>query len=170
MNPRIMWAGLGILIAGAVLLTFPLATTGVEQADLELQLGVFVLPAGLAILLSGATAPNPERTTVGGLFGSGTENFLRRHVVRSAPPLPTRLLPHPQESVNCPSCYTAISADAIECPRCGRSRSCRVCAGALELLKASPGCTTCGRAEVYCDCPKLRKAKPVGGLGHPVPH
>ena len=166
MNRRILNTGLGILILGIGLLVFPLVTTGVEQIDLELQLGVFILPVGAAILLVGASAPDPEVTTVGGVFGSREENFLRRHIIRRAPFVPPRLLPHPRESMNCDFCYTAIAADAVVCPRCGRTRACRVCAGVLRPARGTPRCTSCRRAEVYCDCPKVKRSQPVGGLRH----
>ncbi|MGI0132489.1 MAG: hypothetical protein ACREDK_05285 [Thermoplasmata archaeon] len=169
MNQRIVWTGLAILVLGVSLVVFPLATTGVEQVDLELQVGVFVLPVGLSIALSGAAAPSPDVTTVGGWFGNSDENFLRRHLVRVAPFLPTRLLPHPMESVNCAACYTAIPADTVICPRCARARPCRVCTGPLQAARSSTRCSTCRHAEVYCDCPKVKKAHPLGGTRHVIP-
>ena len=166
MNRRIALLGLGIILFAIGLLVYPVASTGVESIDVEVQLGIFVLPVGLSVVLWGAAAPDPSVTTLGGMFGNTDENELRRKEARSAPVGPARFLPHPHESVNCSNCYTAIGANMVTCPRCGLARGCRGCAGRLKIVGRSPRCAKCGRDEVYCDCPKLKKGHSVGAITH----
>ncbi|MCI4318186.1 MAG: hypothetical protein L3J96_06570 [Thermoplasmata archaeon] len=166
MNSRIALLGVGIILLAIGLLLFPVASTGAESLDVEVQLGIFVLPVGLSVVLWGAAAPDPSVTTVGGLFGNVDENELRRRESKAPSVGPARFLPHPHESVNCRNCYTAIAADLITCPRCGLVRSCRVCGGRVKLAGQSPRCAKCGRDEAYCNCPKLKKGRSVGTSGH----
>jgi hypothetical protein len=163
MNRRIALLGVFILIVGIGLIVYPLVVTGSEQVDLEVEVGVFVLPVAVMVILWGSASPDPSITTVGGIFGSAEENFLRRHERKSAPVGPARFLPHPHESVNCRNCYTAIPLGFGVCPRCGLPRTCRQCGGRLSLSGTFTRCHMCGRDEVYCVCPKVKKPASVRG-------
>jgi LSD1 subclass zinc finger protein len=134
----------------------------VESVDLEVQLAIFVLPVGIAILVWGSVAPDPRVTTVGGLFGNADENELRRRRLARAPPQgAARFRPSPLESANCRKCYTAIPARLVDCPRCGTRRDCRGCNKPLFYLAGAVRCAPCLKDEIYCSCPMVRKAEAV---------
>lgn len=158
MNRSITLLGVVILLSAGGLIAFPFLTTGAVGVDLELELGIFVLPVGLSVILWGASSPDPSITTVGGLFGNPDENVLRKRLAPPPPTGPARFMPNPRESANCVQCYTAIPADEVVCPRCGRPRECRGCGKRLFFLAGGVRCAPCLRNEVYCGCPKVKRA------------
>lgn len=157
MNRSITFLGLLLLLVAIGCIASPFALTGVERFTLLVELGVFVLPAGLSVILWGAASPNPEMTTVGGLFGNPDENVLRRTLRPATPTWNARYIPGPRESANCRFCYTVIPWDLAQCPRCGRRRECRACGKPLFFLTGAVRCAPCLRDEVYCNCPKVRR-------------
>ena len=158
MNRSIVFLGLFFIVVAIGMFAFPEVVTGAESVDLEVQLGIFVLPVGIAIMIWGSAAPDPRVTTVGGLFGNADENEMRRRLARSAPTGEARFRPSPLESVNCRKCYTAIPARLADCPRCGSRRECRGCNKPLFYLAGAVRCAPCLKDEVYCSCPMIRKA------------
>ena len=164
MNRSITLIGVAVVFLGFFLIGYPLLATGVEQIDDELQLGILVLPVGLAVILWGASSPDPSVTTVGGLFGNPDENWLRKRLPRGVPVAPARYLPGPRESTNCATCYTMIPWDVVVCPRCSTHRRCRNCAKPLYFLAGTVRCGPCVREEVYCHCPRVARAG-VGRIG-----
>lgn len=160
MNRSITLVGVAIILAGFALAAAPIVLTGREEFDLFQESGILVAPIGLLVVLIGAVQPNPERTTVGGTFGSSEENDLRRtEPVRS----PTSARPplgfNPREPVNCHYCRTVIAYDLAFCPRCARPRECRVCGRPLGIAEEVTDCPGCHRIEAFCHCPRL--ARPV---------
>ncbi|HEV8049884.1 MAG TPA: hypothetical protein VGP88_04760 [Thermoplasmata archaeon] len=165
MNRSIVFLGLFLFILAIALFAYPQFSTGVESVDLEVQVGIVVLPLGIAVAVLGAAAPDPRVTTVGGVFGNADENEMRRRALARAPPTgDARFRPSPLESVNCRKCYTLIPAQLADCPRCGARRECRGCNKPLFLLAGAVRCAPCLKDEVYCSCPKLRKS---GGSRRP---
>jgi len=158
-NRGITSVGLALLLLAIALIVSPIVLTGVESITLPLEIGLFLLPPGLTIILWGGSSPDPRLTTVGGVFGNPDENVLRRslQVTRS---YDVRYLPGPRESVNCRQCYTMIPWDAAECSRCGRRRECRACGKPLYFLSGAVRCLPCVRAETYCNCPVVRVPPP----------
>lgn len=152
---------------GIGLIASPITLTGVETVTPYLELGIFVLPVGLAVILWGASSPDPRVTTVAGMFGNPEENVLRRSEAGGTRVYDVRYMPGPRESVNCSACYTVIPWDVAECPRCGRRRECRACGKPLFFLSGAVRCLPCVRAETYCNCPKVRRAttSPIGTRG-----
>lgn len=168
MNRSIVFLGVFFLIFAIGLFAFPELVSGAESVDLEVQIGIFVLPAGIAIVIWGSAAPDPRVTTVGGLFGNSEENELRKRLARAAPTGAARYRPSPLESANCRKCYTAIPARVADCPRCGSRRECRGCNKPLFYLAGAVRCAPCLKDEVYCSCPMVRRPDPVrrpGGRG-----
>lgn len=161
MNRSIVGLGLVLVVLSIGLFAYPEFLTGVETVDLEVQLGILVLPLGLAVILWGSIAPDPRVTTVGGLFGNADENELRRLAARAPAAGAARFLPSPLESVNCRKCYTAIPARLVDCPRCRTRRECRNCHKPLYFLAGAVRCAPCLKDEVYCSCPRLRRPEPV---------
>jgi hypothetical protein len=161
MNRSIVFVGLALMILSIGLFAYPEILTGAEAVDLEVQVGIVVLPLGIAVIVLGAAAPDPRVTTVGGMFGNSDENEMRRRLARAPPTGQARFLPSPLESVNCRKCYTAVPAQMADCPRCGTHRECRGCNKPLYFLAGAVRCAPCLKDEVYCSCPKVRK--PGGG-------
>lgn len=161
MNRTITLLGLFVLLVGIGLIASPEVLSGLETVTPLLEVGVFVLPVGLSIILWGASSPDPRATTVAGVFGNPEENILRRSSLGSTRNFDVRYLPGPRESVNCRHCYTLIPWDVAECPRCARRRECRACGRPLFYLSGAVRCLPCVRAETYCVCPKLH-VSPVG--------
>jgi len=161
LNRGITLFGLFVLLVGVGLIASPIVLTGQETFTNFLEIGIFVLPVGLSVILWGASSPDPRVTTVGGVFGNPDENLLRQqqHVVSK--PTHARYLPGPRETVNCRQCYTGIPWDAAECPRCGRRRECRACGRPLYFMTGAVRCLPCVRPETYCNCPKLHRGEPV---------
>ncbi|MCI4327560.1 MAG: hypothetical protein L3K16_08035 [Thermoplasmata archaeon] len=157
MNRSIVFVGLALMILAIGLFAYPEILTGAEAVDLEVQVGIVVLPLGIAVIVLGAAAPDPRLTTVGGMFGNADENEMRKRLARSPPTGQARFLPSPLESVNCRKCYTAVPAQMADCPRCGTHRECRGCNKPLYVLAGAVRCAPCLKDEVYCSCPKVRK-------------
>jgi hypothetical protein len=164
MNRSIAYIGVGLILLGCALVASPIVLTGAEQFDIEQELGLFVAPFGLVVVLLGAVAHDPETTTVAGAFGSSEANVLRAAAEarnREAPRPPVRY--NPKEPVACRYCRTNIPADLVQCPRCTRARTCRGCGRLLGMVLDRPTCPTCARAEAFCNCPML--ARPVATQG-----
>ncbi|HXQ94630.1 MAG TPA: hypothetical protein VN864_05625 [Thermoplasmata archaeon] len=164
MNRSIVFVGLFLFILAIGLFAYPEISEGVESVDLEVQLGIVVLPLGIAVAVLGAAAPDPRVTTVGGMFGNADENELRRRLAKNPPTGEARFRPSPLESVNCRRCYTLIASQVADCPRCGARRECRGCNKPLFLLAGAVRCAPCLRDEVYCSCPRVRR---TGGARRP---
>lgn len=165
MNRTITFLGLFILLVGIGLIASPVVLNGAETVTPLLELGIFVLPAGLTTILWGASSPNPSVTTVAGILGSPEENLMRRAATPGTRSYDVRYLPGPREPVNCRHCYTLIPWSVAECPRCGRRRECRACGKLLYFLSGAVRCLPCVRDETYCNCPKVRKAAAPGAVG-----
>jgi hypothetical protein len=156
MNRSIVYAGLLLLVSGIGLILLPFLTSGVERVDLEVEIGLFAFPAGIAVMLWGGASPDPELSTVRGFLGNPEENLLWRRETGYIPEGPARFRPSPRESVNCRFCYTSIPAQQLLCSRCGRRRECRNCQKPLFQLAGAVRCAPCVRDEAYCNCPSLR--------------
>ncbi len=165
MNRSITWVGVVIILAGIALTAFPIVVTGAEQLDLEQEAGLLLAPIGLLVVLIGAVQPNPERTTIRGTFGNPDENFLRHSAAGAAErPRPVLRL-NPREAVECRHCRTVISFDLAQCPRCARSRDCRVCGRPLEMMGDRTDCPSCHRVEAFCNCPRLERPNGPAAVG-----
>jgi len=160
MNRSIAYIGVGIILFGCALVASPIVLTGAEQFNLEQELGIFVAPFGLVVVLLGAIATNPEATTVGGAFGSSEANVLRASAQRASETYRPPVRYNPKEPVACRYCRTNIAADLVQCPRCTRARECRGCGRPLGMVLDRPTCPACARAEAFCNCPHL--ARPAG--------
>jgi hypothetical protein len=152
MNRSILGVGVGLLLTAIALFASPIALTGSESLTMLAEIGVFILPAGIVVVLLGAVAPDPSITTVGGVFGNPVENEIQsRHP--GGTNLPTaRARGSPRQPVNCRQCYTLVAWDVILCPRCGRPRECRACGRDLEWAGETIVCLHCAHLEVYCNC------------------
>jgi hypothetical protein len=165
MNRSVVGVGIVLILFGFGLVAYPIIFTGVERFDLEQELGIYVVPVGLLIVLLGAMGHNPEATTVGGAFGNPDADVMRG--AGRGPPAPPRpsLRYSPKEPVACKYCRTNIAWDMAVCPRCARPRECRTCGRSLGFVLDRPTCPTCARAEVFCNCPALvrpPRPTPVG--------
>jgi hypothetical protein len=158
MNRTILGVGVGFLLVATALIASPIALNGSESLTLFAEIGVFTLPAGIAVVLLGGVAPDPSITTVAGVFGNPIENELKSRGQAAPPAAPARAKGSPRQPVNCRQCYTLIAWDIILCPRCGRPRDCRACGRRLDWAGSSIVCTRCGQAEVYCNCLEERHA------------
>jgi hypothetical protein len=160
MNRSIVLLGVPVLLWGAMIVAAGelVASNGGWQSN-ALAAGTLLLSAGVGIALWGLASPNPYLTTVRGLFGNPDENELERRLQVPGPSTVARYLPSPRESVNCRYCYTAIPAQALVCPRCGRRRECRECGKRLFFLSGAVRCAPCIRDEVYCNCPRARRTR-----------
>ncbi len=158
MNRSITYLGLAVLLGAMGLVASPVLLSGVERLTVAVEVGILTLPVGLSVILWGAASPNPESTTVGGLFGNPDENVLRRLLKPPPPTWNARYNPGPRESAECRHCRTAIPWDMAQCPRCGRRRECRACNKPLFFLSGAIRCAPCVRDEVYCNCPKVKRA------------
>jgi len=157
MNRSIAYIGVGVILFGCALVASPIVLTGSEQFDLEQELGVFLAPFGLVVVLLGAIAHNPEATTVGGAFGSSEANVLRASATRTSEAPRPVVRYNPKEPVACRYCRTNIAAELVQCPRCTRARECRTCGRPLGMVLDRPTCPTCARAEAFCHCPILSR-------------
>jgi len=159
MNRSIAYGGVGVIVLGFILVAFPIVVTGAEQLDLEQEAGFLLAPVGLVVVMLGALALDPARTTVGGAFGN-PETALQRGTAGTTVEPRQRRIFNPHEPVNCRYCRTIITADLTQCPRCARARDCRSCGRPLGLVNDRPTCPTCGRAEPFCNCPLLVRPTP----------
>ncbi len=155
MNRSIAYVGVGIIVVGLGLVGFPIVVYGHELFDLEQVAGFLVAPIGLVVVLLGAVAHNPDRTTVGGAFGNPDEG-VRRPRSGASPPA-RRLGYSPLEPVNCRFCRTIITHDLANCPRCARARDCRSCGRPLGMVLDRATCPTCARPEAFCNCARLAR-------------
>jgi hypothetical protein len=151
------------LLAVGIVLVVPVFTDPTLLPLGLLPLGAtFLIAVGFVVLLFAVTRPDPETTTVGGLFGSREENLLQRQRAGEAAPPDRRYRPAPRESVNCVACYTVIPSQVLSCPRCGRARRCESCGRPLYELAGAVRCAPCVKDELYCSCPPLPRR--AGGL------
>lgn len=156
MNRDIAGIGIVFIVLGFGLVAYPIVFLGGEQLDLEQEIGFLVVPLGLVVVMLGALAQNPERTTVGGAFGNPemTPRRPERGAHAMVEPREMRVF-NPHEPANCRYCRTVIAADLALCPRCARPRECRNCGRPLGIVIDRPTCPTCARAEPFCNCPQL---------------
>lgn len=168
MNRSIILVGVGILLVGFALMSFPIAVTGHEQFDLEQEAGLYFLPPAMAVLLIGSISDDPRVTTIGGAFGNpDAEPRPSGRVV--ATPFRTGLTYHPKEPVACRYCSTIIASDLSQCPRCARARDCRSCGRPLGVVLERVTCPECARPEAFCNCPRLPpRPGTSGALGRRV--
>jgi len=154
MNRSIAYCGVLLIVFGFMLVAYPIVLTGAEQLDIEQEAGFLLAPLGLVVVMLGALALDPARTTVGGAFGNPETAMLR---TTPTPPAETRArrIYNPHEPVNCRYCRTVITADLAQCPRCARARDCRNCGRPLGLVNNRVTCPTCARVEEFCSCPLL---------------
>jgi len=151
MNRSIALLGIVVIVLGFALIAYPIAVNGSEQLDLEQESGFLATPVGLVIVMLGALAPDPERTTVGGTFGSSDANVYRTSRGSPVEAREKRVF-NPHAPVDCRYCRTPITADLATCPRCARPRDCRSCGRPLEMVGTQVTCPTCRRTEAFCNC------------------
>ena len=162
MNRSIALVGVGIIVAGCGLVASPIILTGSEVFTMWQELGIFIAPIGLLVIMIGAVQADPERTTVGGTFGNRDVRPSRAGGVRSTPPPRASARGfNPYEPVDCRYCRSVITFDLAFCPRCARPRDCRGCGQPLGMAADRTDCPGCHRAEAFCNCPHL--AKPRAG-------
>ena len=166
MNRSIAYSGVGVIVLGFVLVAFPIVVTGGEQLDLEQEAGFLLAPLGLVVVMLGALALDPARTTVAGAFGN-PETVQMRASATPAVEIRARRLFNPHEPVDCRYCRSVITPDLAQCPRCARARDCRNCGRPLGLVNDRPTCPTCARAEMFCNCAQL--ARPTSPVRANVP-
>jgi len=167
MNRQIAGIGVVFIVLGFGLVAYPIALTGAEQLDLPQELGLLVAPVGLVVVMLGALAQNPERTTVGGAFGNPETDLLRNPTGTGADPRSRRVY-NPHEPVDCRYCRTVITPDLAQCPRCARPRDCRNCGRLLAFVQNRVTCPACLRSEALCNCPVLARPQGVPS-GRPAP-
>lgn len=161
MNRDITGIGIVLIVLGFGLVAYPIVFTGGEQLDLEQELGFLLAPIGLVVVMLGALAQNPNRTTVGGAFGNPEVDLYRSSPGRPGEAPRFARFANPNAPVNCRFCRTVIAADLVQCPRCYRPRECRGCGRTLAIVNDRPTCPACGRAEPFCNCHRL--ARPPSG-------
>jgi hypothetical protein len=160
MNRSILLIGVGLLLFAFALMSFPIATTGHEQFDLEQEGGIYLIAPALAIVLIGSISDDPRRTTIGGTFGN-PEADVRRPTVDPAARERRGLGYNPREPVRCRYCSSIVPSELAQCPRCARSRDCRTCHRPLGIVLDRPTCPLCARPEPLCNCPQI----PVRAVG-----
>ncbi len=153
MNRSLAYLGVGVILTGIALVSFPIVVGGSETFDIEQEAGLLVAPVGLFVVLLAAVAHDPRQTTVGGAFGNPDEPATRRRVPAVPPP---RLRPiGTNEPASCRHCRTYITADLAQCPRCARARDCRRCGRPLGLVLDRATCPRCAHSEALCSCAAL---------------
>jgi len=160
MNRSIAYCGVAVILFGFAMVAFPIVVTGAEQLDLEQEVGFLLAPVGLVVVMLGALALDPSRTTVGGAFGN-PERALERPSAGASLDSRERRLFNPHEPVNCRFCGSVITPDLAQCPRCARARDCRNCGRPLGLVMNRATCPTCARVEGFCNCPRLARPAPA---------
>ena len=160
MNRSIVYIGVVLIGLGFALVAYPIAFTGTEQLDIEQELGFLVAPVGLVVVMLGALAQDPTRTTVGGAFGNPYAELERSARGPAVEPrlvvCSTRTSPR-----TVGTCRTVITSDLAQCPRCARARECRNCGRPLGMVTNRVTCPTCGRVEGFCNCPQLVRPTPT---------
>jgi RNA polymerase subunit RPABC4/transcription elongation factor Spt4 len=159
MNRSIVYIGIALIGLGFALVAYPIAFTGAEQLDIEQELGFLVAPVGLVVVMLGALAQDPTRTTVGGAFGNPYAELERSKRAPAVEPRARRVF-NPHEPADCRYCRTVITSDLAQCPRCARARECRNCGRPLGMVNDRVTCPTCGRIEGLCNCPLLVHSTP----------
>jgi hypothetical protein len=172
MNRSITLIGVVLIVLGFGLVAYPIVVTGGEQLDLEQEIGFLLAPVGLVVVMLGALAHDPERTTVGGTFGNPEADRRRPTPGHTVDPRAARIF-NPHEPAGCRYCRTVIPADLAQCPRCARPRECRSCGRPLGIVSNRVTCPTCGRIEGLCNCPLLARstvtAQPSAGFARRRP-
>ncbi len=163
MNRSLAYIGIGIILAGLALAAFPLVVLGVERFDIEQELGLYVAPVGLVVILLAAVAPDPRKTTVAGAFGNPDEAVTRTARHRARAPVPGRY--DSSEPASCRFCRTFIPAELAQCPRCARARECRTCGRPLGMVLDRATCPRCARPEARCDCSVLEVDDQLSSYG-----
>ena len=155
MNRSILLIGVGILVVGIALISFPIAVTGQELFDPEQEAGLFFIAPAMAVLLVGSISDDPRVTTVGGTFGNPDVEPRPAESGRSTMTSRSGLAYNPREPVGCPHCSSIIQADLAQCPRCARPRECRSCGRPVGIVLDRVTCPGCARPEMFCNCPHL---------------
>jgi hypothetical protein len=150
MNRSLAYIGIGVILAGFALASFPIVVYGAETFDVEQESGTLIAPVGLVVVLLAAVAPDPRRTTVVGAFGNPDETVGRERPSPAPPTAPRRY--DPKAAVACRHCRTYIPAELAQCPRCARARDCRSCGRPLGLVLDRATCPRCARPEASCGC------------------
>ena len=101
MNRSIVLIGVSLIGFGFALVAYPIAFTGAEQLDIEQELGFLVAPVGLVVVMLGALAQDPTRTTVGGAFGNPYAELERPTRAPPVEPRARRLF-NPHQPADCP--------------------------------------------------------------------
>jgi len=156
MNRSIALIGIVVIAFGFALVAYPIAFTGSEQLDIEQEVGFLVAPVGLVVVMLGALAHDPERTTVGGTFGNPEADLARASRGKAVESRSARRY-NPHEPVDCRHCRTVIAADLALCPRCARPRDCRTCGRPLAFVDDRVTCPGCHRIEGLCNCPRIAR-------------
>jgi hypothetical protein len=163
-NRSILGVGAVLLVSGILLFLLPTVLPSFPSIPVTVDLALLFVPIGLGVLLLGVTAPNPELTTVAGMFGNPVEEELRQRAAgRSA--APPRRAGSPREPIHCRQCYTFVPWSASVCPRCGLPRECHQCGRPVEAREDVILCGNCGKREPFCSCPRSRPARPSSGPG-----
>ncbi len=163
MNRSIAYTGLLLVVGGILWLSTPYLLTSSFQVGPQLYLSMMLVVVGFVALFRGATSPDPSVTTVGGFMGNPIADEVRRAMAEPRTVGPqARYQPRPWEPVNCRFCYTAIPVTVLDCPRCGRRRSCRTCSRPLMSVEGALTCAQCSRYEFFCGCPKARPRVAAG--------
>ncbi len=150
MNRSLAYIGIGVILVGLALAAFPLVAMGVERFDIEQEVGLYVAPVGLVVILLAAVAADPHKTTVAGPFGNPDEVATR--VARRPARAPVTGRYNSKEPASCRFCRTFIPAELAQCPRCARARECRTCGRPLGMVLDRATCPRCARPEALCDC------------------
>jgi len=162
MNRSLAYIGIGVIVAGLALASYPLVVNGVEKFDIEQEAGVYIAPVGLVVILLAAVAQDPRKTTVRGAFGNPDERPSRTRVPAGAPPAAHRY--NSSEAASCRFCRTFISPELAQCPRCARARDCRSCGRPLGIVLERATCPRCALPEAICSCAILEKENEDGAL------
>ncbi|HLN51806.1 MAG TPA: hypothetical protein VK455_07120 [Thermoplasmata archaeon] len=165
MNRSLAYLGVGVILTGIALVSFPIVVGGSEIFDIEQEAGLLVAPVGLVVVLFAAVAHDPRQTTVGGAFGNPDEPAAMPRSRTNPPPRLRQF--SPSEAASCRHCRTFITADLAQCPRCARARECRRCGRPLGLVLDRATCPRCAHPEASCNCTALVQEPEVAPLhGH----
>ncbi len=152
MNRSLAYAGVGLVLSGVAMVASPIVLTGRETLTLAALAGLVLAPVGLAVVGIGAVSFDPHRTTVHTAFGDD-DRPVRPHG-RSVPAVaPGVRLANPKAPVRCANCRTIMTYELARCPRCAQDRPCRACGRPLLPHEDGAACPSCGRSELFCNCP-----------------